>query len=283
MEFKENMADIIQYISSAESKVAEGDRLADEFAKKKQNFMDVRNSLLDDDFDTDNVDDLVSELEELKKSYIAYYMKEHQKFRLDHAGSTKKGNILQSTTVKTLQTLKNITGAPYAGQLATLTSQIGVVKTCYQCTSVMLDSNPECTECHFNPADNDAKPVAGKMEYYEGQFDDLLANWTNWLLQALDDPALDDQLNLITKKQRTVIDKFKADKMLPVPVDQQFVDAINAVLSELESVDVDIDTLKAVMTSWGPCAPEDFKTKISSWIDQQVTGHDKSKVRIVVK
>ena len=100
---------------------------------------------------------------------------------------------------------------------------------------------------------------------------------------GFDDPALDDQLNLITKKQRTVIDKFKADKMLPVPVDQQFVDAINAVLSELESVDVDIDTLKAVMTSWGPCAPEDFKTKLSSWIDQQITGHDKSKVRIVVK
>lgn len=283
LEFKESMSDIIQYISTAESKITEGNKLADDFAEKKQRFMDVRNKLLSDDFDTDDVDDLICELEELKKAYISYYMQEHQKYRLDHAGSAKKGSILQSVTVKTLQTLKNITGAPYAGQLATLTSQIGVVKTCYQCTTVMLASNPECTECHFNPADNDAKPVAGKMEYYEEQFDDLLANWTNWLLQALDDPALDDQLDLITKKQRAVIDKFKTDKMLPVPVDQQFVDAINAVLSELESVDVAIETLKAVMTSWGPCAPEEFKTKLSSWIDQQVVGHDKSKVRIVVK
>lgn len=283
LEFKDNMADLIQYISTAESKIAKGNKLADEFVAKKQGFMDVRNRLLDDDFDTDDVDDLVSELEELKKDYIEYYKEEHKKYRLDHAGSTKKGNILQSTTVKALQTLKNITGAPYAGQLATLTSQIGVIKTCYQCTSVMLDNNPECTECHFNPADNDLKPVAGKMEYYEGQFEDLLANWTNWLLQALDDPALDEQLDLITKSQRAVIDKFKADKVLPVPVDQHFVDAINAVLSELESVDVNIDTLKAIMTSWGPCAPEDFKTKLSFWIDQQVAGHDKSKVRIVVK
>ncbi len=283
LDFKNSLNDIIQYISTAQTKIAGGNKLLDDFGEKKQSFMDVRNKLLEDDVDSDIIDDLVSELELLKKAYIKYYMGEHQVYRLDHAGSTKKGNISQSVTVKTLQTLKNIKDAPYAGQFGNLMTQMGVIKTCFECTSVTLESQPECPICHFNPADNDSKPVAGKLEYYETQFDDLLASWTNWLLQALDDPALEDQLQLITNKQKAVIDKFRADKALPIPVDQQFVEAINAVLSELESVDVDIEKLKTVMTSWGPCAPADFKTKLSAWIDQQVSGHDKTRVRIVVK
>ena len=35
--------------------------------------------------------------------------------------------------------------------------------------------------------------------------------------------------------------------------------------------------------SWGPCTPDDFKTKLSQWIDAQTTGRDRSKIRIVVK
>ena len=101
LEFKDNMTDIIQYISTAESKVADDNKLKENFFEKKQSFMDVRNSLLSDDFDSDDVDDLISELDSLKKQYISYYLQEHQTYRLDHAGSTKKGNILQSTTVKT--------------------------------------------------------------------------------------------------------------------------------------------------------------------------------------
>jgi len=54
-------------------------------------------------------------------------------------------------------------------------------------------------------------------------------------------------------------------------------------LSGLESLEVHMDKLQAVMTSWGPCTPEDFKQKLSSWVDSQTSGKDKSKVRIVVK
>jgi hypothetical protein len=44
-----------------------------------------------------------------------------------------------------------------------------------------------------------------------------------------------------------------------------------------------MDKLQDVMTSWGPCKPEDFKNKLIQWIDNQLSGKDKSKVRIVIK
>ena len=44
-----------------------------------------------------------------------------------------------------------------------------------------------------------------------------------------------------------------------------------------------MDKLQNVMTSWGPCEPEDFKNMLIQWIDNQLSGKDKSKVRIVIK
>lgn len=44
-----------------------------------------------------------------------------------------------------------------------------------------------------------------------------------------------------------------------------------------------MDKLQNVMTSWGPYKPEDFKNKLIQWIDNQLSGRDKSKVRIVIK
>ena len=111
----------------------------------------------------------------------------------------------------------------------------------------------------------------------------MLSTWTGSLHSALDDPMLDEQKALLGRNQRTAIDAFITSGNLPVPVDQQFIDSVNAMLSGLESVEVNIVKMQQVMASWGPCAPEDFKTKLAAWIDQQTAGKDKSKVRIVIK
>jgi len=54
-------------------------------------------------------------------------------------------------------------------------------------------------------------------------------------------------------------------------------------LSGLESLEIHMDKLQAVMMSWGPCTPDDFKSKLAQWVDSQTIGKDKSKVRIVIK
>ena len=44
-----------------------------------------------------------------------------------------------------------------------------------------------------------------------------------------------------------------------------------------------MDKLQAAMTSWGPCTSGDFKQKLAQWVDSQISGKDKNKVRIVIK
>ena len=157
------------------------------------------------------------------------------------------------------------------------------IKVCYECTTPELQATPDCPHCHFNPADNMAPAVAGRLEFIEDRLDDLLVAWTQQLLAALDDPMLDDQRALLGKKQQEIISRFTTTKQLPIPVDQQFIDCVNTLLSGMESVELPLEDMHRAMASWSPCAPEEFKMRLTEWIDKHTSGHDRSKVRIVIK
>ncbi len=141
----------------------------------------------------------------------------------------------------------------------------------------------DCPHCHFNPADNDSKPVHGRLGQIEDRADEVMNGWAGILKSALEDPMLEEQKALLGRNGRAVIDAFLQSGLLPVPVDQQFIDSVNAMLSGLESLEVHMDKLQQVMISWGPCTTDDFKQKLAQWVDSQTSGKDKSKVRIVIK
>ena len=282
-QFRDDLLDICNYIETAETKLPDGSDLRPAFAEQKAAYHALQARLLEKDWDSEETDDVVLALTDLKKKYIAWYMAEHKAYRLDHAGSTKKGTIQQSTTWKSLIALKGINGILPTSQLMDLTGQIVALKTCYELTEPEMQKQADCPHCHFNPADNDSKPVHGRLGQIEDKADEVLDGWTKTLKSALEDPMLEEQKALLGKNARAAIDKFLSSGLLPVPVDQQFIDSVNSMLSGLESLEVHMDKLQAVMTSWGPCTPDDFKQKLAQWVDSQTSGKDKSKVRIVIK
>lgn len=282
-QFRDDLLDICNYIETAETKLPESSEIRPAFAEQKAAYQAVQARLLEEDWDSEETDDVVLALTDLKKKYIAWYMAEHKAYRLDHAGSQKKGTIQQSTTWKSLIALKGIHGILPTSQLMDLTGQLVALKTCYELAEPEMQKQADCPHCHFNPADNDSKPVHGRLGQIEDKADEILNGWTNTLKSALEDPMLEEQKALLGKNARAAIDKFLQSGHLPIPVDQQFIDSVNAMLSGLESLEVHMDKLQAVMTSWGPCTPEDFKQKLAQWVDSQTSGKDKSKVRIVIK
>ena len=281
--FYSETQEIMQYIATAESKVPENAGLQPAFEANKAAFMALRGRILDEDYDAEETDDLIARLDELKAAYINFYLAEHKKFRLDHAGAMKKGKIQESVSLKALHSLRSIKDILPLSQLNDLTDQLSAIKTCYELTALELRSAPDCPHCHFNPVDNLGIRVEGRLESIENLLDDLLNAWTQQLLCALDDPMLEDQRKLLSKKQQEVIARFTSTRSLPIPVDQQFIDCVNAMLSGMESVELPIDELHKAMASWSPCVPEEFKARMIEWIDQRIRGRDKSKVRIVIK
>lgn len=281
--FREDLSEICKYIDEAERKLPKDQELRKEFTKQKAAYQAVLERLLEDDWDDEETDDVILALTELKKQYIAWYMEEHKAYKLDHAASMKKGAIIQSQTWKSLMSLKGISGVFPISQFNELTAQIESLKTCYELTEPEMQQRVDCPHCSFNPADNDARPVNGRLEQIEDKAEDLLAAWTNTLRSTLNDPSLEEQKKLLSNNARAVVDKFIQNGTLPKPLDQQFIDSVNAMMSGLESLEVDMEVLKDVMTSWGPCTPTDFKAKLSQWIEMQTLGKDVSKVRIVIK
>lgn len=281
--FREALSDICKYVDDAERKLPKDHELRKAFATNKAAYQAVQARLLDDDWDDDETDELILALSELKKEYIAWYMETHKAYKLDHAGFMRQEAIIYSATWKSLLTLKGISGVFPISQFNDLTAQLESMKPCYELTEPEMQQDVICKHCSFNPAESDSKPVHGRLEQIEDRADGMLAAWTDKLKETLEDPSLEEQKKLLSAPARAAIDRFMQGGILPKPLDQQFIDSVNAMLSGLESLEVDMDTLKDVMTSWCPCTPKDFKQKFAQWVDSQTSGKDISKVRIVIK
>ena len=116
-------------------------------------------------------------------------------------------------------------------QLMDLTGQLVTLKTCYELTEPEMQKQADCPHCHFNLAENDSKPVHGRLGQIKDKTDEVLNGWTNTLKSALEDPMLEEQKALLGKNARTAIDKFLQSGHLPITVDQQFIDSVNSMLS----------------------------------------------------
>jgi hypothetical protein len=282
-DFKNEMQEIMQYIATAETKLSDDRALRAAFAEKRAAFLALRPLILESDYDTDKTYEFATELNELKAAYVDLYMQQHAAYRLNHAGAQRKGKIQEGTTLKALHALRNIRDILPISQLNETLSQMNAVKVCYECTTPELNLQPDCPHCHFNPADNESRPVAGSLDFIEDRLDSLLIDWTQQLLSALDDPMLEDQRALLGKKQQQILERFASMRRLPSPIDQQFIDSVNAMLSGMESVELSVADLQKAMASWSPCAPAEFKVRLAQWIDNLASGRDRDKVRIVIK
>ena len=92
-------------------------------------------------------------------------------------------------------------------QLMDLTGQLVALKTCYELTEPEMQKQADCPHCHLNLAENDSKPVHGRLGQIEDKADEVLNGWTNTLKSALEDPMLEEQKALLGKNARTAIDK----------------------------------------------------------------------------
>ena len=282
-EFKSSVQDIMQYLATAETMVGGNSALKGRFQAAKDKYLAMRDQLLDVDYDTDSTDTLMDELEALKKDYINFYLEQHKAYRLDHAGLKRKQAIIDGEQMATLRQLLGVQDILSTGQYQELLNvHLNGLKACYECTATELQSAPFCSHCGYKPGDKD-KPVAGKLEYIEEQLAKLIASWTAAIVGAMDDPTLDDGKASLNKSEKKLVDDLLKTKALPRPITQEFINVVNGLLSGLDSVEVDPQSMEREMVSWGPVTPADFKKKMTALIESYMKGHDEEKTRLVVK
>ncbi|MDO4548995.1 MAG: DUF6079 family protein, partial [Clostridia bacterium] len=258
-DFKSTVADIMQYLATAETMISGNAALKARFQSAKDKYLAMRETLLDVDYDTYNTDMLMDELEALKKDYINFYLEQHKAYRLDHAGLKRKQAIVDGGQLATLRALSGVRDILSTGQYHQLLNvHLNGIKPCYECTATELKSAPFCPHCGFKPGDSD-KPVVGKLDYIEDQLGKLVDSWTAAIVSAVDDPMLDDDKALLSKSKRQLIDALVSTRKLPEVITPEFVCAVNELLSGLDSVEIDPYIMQREMVSWGPVTPAEFK------------------------
>ena len=171
-------------------------------------------------------------------------------------------------------------------QLNTFDDKLDKLKSCASLVESELSATPYCPHCSFRPANEqgDLLPAANVLKQMDGELDRLLDGWRQTLLDNLDDPIIQANLDLLKVSARELIKKFVASKKLADPVSPDFVSAVQEALSGLEKVRVSSDDIKAALLRGGsPAKPDELRDRFESLLREQSKGKDASKLRFVVE
>ena len=116
------------------------------------------------------------------------------------------------------------------------------------------------------------------------QLDKMLAEWTAALISNLEDPTTKGNLSLLKPEPRKLVDGFIKKRALPDDLDQDFIHALQEVLSGLTKVSVKIADLRDALLSGGsPATPAEMRKRFEEYLDGLTKGKEPGKVRIVLE
>ena len=219
----------------------------------------------------------------LKPSYQLHYVKLHNQARLSLEADQRKANLMADARLKQLRSLQSLAFLPIQ-QLRTFESDLASLKTCIHLVSESISTSPQCPECSFRPREETTSgDVEQVLDQLEKQLGILYEEWTQTLLENLEDPTVEENINLLDQKQQASIKKFIDKQKLPEPVDETFVQAITNALQSLERVDIPtVDLIEDLQKGGMPCSIEDFKERFENLLSQKTVGKTVEKIRIIL-
>jgi len=223
-------------------------------------------------------------LTELKKDYIQTYLVMHTKSRLGVNEDKRKTQIMNDDRLKRLQKLSTIDLMPRQ-HLAEFQNRLAGLRSCFALTEQELDAFPVCPHCGYKPAaEPTTAPASMLLDAQDAELDNLMENWTKSLLTNLDDPTTKANLALLKSASRKLVDGFITKKALPDDLDQEFIHALQEVLSGLTKVTLKVDEMRSALLAGGsPATPVEMKKRFDEYLDQLIKGKEPGKVRIVLE
>ena len=227
---------------------------------------------------------LRQKLADLKSTYVEEYSQLHKKCRLGATADQKKASLLNDSRLNQLRKLAGIELLPRA-QLLDFQNRLAGLKTCFSLINEDLTNNPRCPHCDFRPVEEAISTSADiTLNNLDDELDKLTANWTKTLLDNLTDPITQEAMTLLKTEQRSLIDNLLAQKQLPNDISNDFIVAIQEVLSGLEKLNIHVDDLKQALTTGSmPCTVSELRKRFEKYTESVTKGKDPNKVRIILE
>ena len=223
-------------------------------------------------------------LADLKEHYIRAYLDLHTRARLGANDDARKRRLLNDERLKKIGALATIDLMPRR-QLTAFQDRLAGVRSCFGLTEQDLAAAAECPHCRFRPATESTPARAGVMlSNLDDELDTVLCDWTQTLLNNLDDPIVREQLTLLDTDQRRLVSAFIESRTLPDDLNHGFVHGVRTLLSGLAKVVITTEDLRAALLSGGsPATIDEMTTRFGAYLSDQAKSQDRERVRIVLE
>ncbi|MFZ5451634.1 MAG: DUF6079 family protein [Thermodesulfobacteriota bacterium] len=223
-------------------------------------------------------------LADLKKVYLQAYLGLHTKARLGVNEDKRKAQLMGDERLKVLQKLSTIDLMPRQ-HLTDFQNRLAGLKSCFALTEPELGASPVCPHCSYKPAaEAPTAPAGTVLTSLDSELDKLVDNWTKTLLANLEDPTTKANLDLLKPEARKLVDDFIKRRSLPDKLDQEFIQALQEVLSGLLKVSVKTTDLRAALLKGGsPATPAEMRKRFEEYLEELTRGKEPGKVRIVLE
>ncbi len=281
-EFRNDHVETASWLSNAENMLPSEHEWVDRMKANRQDILDALKQAKLTELATQS-QGIGTKLQKLKKDYTVAYIGLHTKARLGVNDDKRKAALLGDRRLQTLLKLAGIDLMPRQ-QLTDYQSRLAGLKSCFSLTEQNLDIAPICPHCGFRPATEMRASGSLGLDQMDEQLDQILEQWTKTILNNLDDPITQANVNeLLHEDDKKIIQVFIDSKELPEPLDSNFVQTLKTVLAGLQKVPVKKAAFLEIVSSVGPSTPDEFKRAISDYVDSLTKGKDSSKVRIVLE
>ena len=225
----------------------------------------------------------VESLKALKAAYTTAYLELYRRARLDTKQDKKKAELLADYRMNHLNQLAGIPSINRS-QLLEIQEEFGQLKTGETITAADLETNATCGE--FFPAMERSPEISAEQRLVNlaQKIEQTYQTWISALLADLDDPVVEEHLELLKPAERRLVDTFREGKSLPDPLSGKLVTALQQALSGLTRVPIVPAKLFAVIFPGGsPATVDEVKERFAQFTDDLTKGQDRNKVRLVLE
>jgi hypothetical protein len=223
-------------------------------------------------------------LENIQSTYVQRYLLLHQEQRLDRSQDERKQKLTSDPRWAKMRALSRIGLLP-TRQLVELQKKLAQVDTCFVLTQADMKNHASCPHCGFNPVavPPDQANASARLDASMAEFDALCQSWLDVLLTNLQTEDAIHNLELVETGEREAVQVFLRNRKLPDPLTERFINGVENTLQGLEVLIVDgADYLLALTAPGMPCTPDELEKRIREFLQQQLKGKDRRKLRIQI-
>lgn len=277
VEFRTGCAEAVAYAAAIERVPA----IEEDLEEVNRNFRVQRQLILSNVKGSAAAQKVCDDIAKFKGRYIELYLHRHADNRLNRNDDARKGKIVSGQEISNLRNLSRIGIFPTA-QFNELQRDLSDLQTCFELTREELDKHPTCPHCHYRLSDTPVD-VHEQLDRLETLPEKILREWQKILLDTLNDPILESNMEYLHERQRVAIQNFISDEELPRYVNEFFVTSIKELLKTYQPVVIDADELIRELEILPPLDEKTFRAKILEFISRRTAGKDPSTVRVSLK